>query len=360
MKILGVKTHYISSDGTEKLSAVDWWRVVNPLTHLAKNTEHEVTFVTKVVDEKGDVDYQWRDIGSTYDILYTSYMDSRKGYAYIKAIADLYGIKHIMDIDDNIFDIDPFNPAALRYGPGSELLQNAKIIIKDVDLLVCSTPYLAQVCSGHREKPIVVLPNYIDDEYYTRNLKNMPEVNGIHIGYMGSSTHFTDLMETGVLWALRRLVTEYPSMRLHLVGSMYEEVEKMFLGYEENLAQVGGARDFDQYTGEIWPNFPFDIGIAPLVSSSFNDCKSSIKYYEYALRSIAGVYSYATPYMDKVIEGETGLFAESEEEWYFKLKWLIDGTLDKKAIADRARMDVVKNYRIQDHWKEVQRVVESI
>lgn len=361
MKILAVRTHYKSADGTERLSATDWWRVQNPLTHIANNTEHTVDFVNKVVDEHGDAEMQWEQIGNEYDVIYTSYIDSPKGYAYIKAVSERFGIKHVMDLDDNIFDIDPYNPAYLRYGPDSQHLQNAKIILANVDHLVCSTPHLAMTCGNYRQGPISVVENYIDPEFFNRDNINPDAVSkGIHIGYMGSSTHYTDLLQTGALWALRRLVSEYDDITIHLVGSMYDEVGKMFAGYEDKLKQVGGSRDFTTYAREIWANFPFDIGIAPLVDSPFNKSKSSIKYYEYALRDIVGVYSYVEPYLTKVIEGETGLFAENEDEWYEKLKWLIDGKRDKNKLAVQAREHVLANYTIQNHWHKTLEVLESL
>lgn len=358
IKVLAVRTHYKASDGNERLSAVDWWRVQNPLTHVSKNTDIEVDFVNKVVDEKGNIEEQWDAIGREYDVIYTSYIDSPKSYAYLKAVCKMHGVKHIMDIDDNIFAADEFNPAYLRYYPGSEHLRNAEIIINDVDHLVCSTQHLADECAKRREGPISVIENYIDEKFFNAKDREHPET--LTIGYMGSSTHYSDLMRTGVLWALRRLVSEYSNLNICIVGSMYEEVEKMFVGYEDQLSQVGGSRDFGIYAQDIWPKFPFDIAIAPLIDTSFNHCKSSIKYYEYGLADIAGVYSFVEPYLDKVVEGETGLFAENEQEWYYKLKWLIDDNVLRSKIKENAKRDILSNYTIDKHYSKTEEVIRSV
>lgn len=358
MKILAVRTHYKTADGTERLSAVDSWRVQTPLSHIDKD-EFEVTLVNKVVDEAGDVDLQWDEVGEKYDIIYTSYIDSPKGYAYIKAIAHRHGIKHIMDIDDNIFAVDEFNPAYLRYYPGSPHLDNAKIILGDVDHLVCSTQNLADACRQYRGKPISVIENYIDPKLFNPASRIRPS-GGVHIGYMGSSTHYSDLMQTGALWALRRLVSERPEVTIHLVGSMYDEVGKMFTGYGDRVRQVGGDRDFEGYAKKIWPVFPFDIGIAPLIDTSFNACKSSIKFYEYALGSILGVYSCVPPYMDKVIEGETGYFAQSEQEWYHKLSWVLDRPEKSEAMRENAFNTVMEKYTIDKHAGQVEDLLRLV
>lgn len=358
IKILAVRTHYKTADGTERLSSVDSWRVQNPLSHINKK-EFDVTFVNKVVDEKGDIDLQWDEVGKNFDIIYTSYIDSPKGYSYIKAIAHKHGIKHIMDIDDNFFDIDEFNPAYLRYFPGSPHLENATIILGDVDHLVCSTQNLAQTCMRYRSKPISVIENYIDPELFDHSKRVRP-TGGKNIGYMGSSTHYSDLMGTGALWALRRLVSERPDVTVHLVGSMYDEVGKMFTGYEDRVKQVGGKRDFIEYTSEVWPVFPFDIGIAPLTDTPFNACKSSIKFYEYALGDILGIYSWVPPYIDKVVEGETGYFAQSEQEWYHKLNWVLDRPEEADVVRKTARQVVMENYTIGGHIDKVENLLRFV
>ncbi len=69
-KILAVRTHCIGTDGKTRLSAVDWWRVHNPLTHLAKNTDWEVEFVTKSVNGK-DVEYEGDKVGKDNVIIST-------------------------------------------------------------------------------------------------------------------------------------------------------------------------------------------------------------------------------------------------------------------------------------------------
>ena len=64
IKILGIQTHYLGTDGKERLSAVDWWRIVNPLIHIAKNCpDVEVDFVTKIIRDDQKPDDVWMNIG---------------------------------------------------------------------------------------------------------------------------------------------------------------------------------------------------------------------------------------------------------------------------------------------------------
>ncbi len=50
----------------------------------------------------------------------------------------------------------------------------------------------------------------------------------------------------------------------------------------------------------------FDIGLAPLIDSPFNRCKSDLKYVEYGKVGVPAVFSKVGPYTRSVKHGETG------------------------------------------------------
>lgn len=349
LKILAARTHYKGTDGKTRLSAVDYYRVQNPLTHLAKNTNWKVEFVNKIVQGK-DVEYEWDLIGKNYDIIYTSYMDTPKAYSYLKATCTANHAIHIMDLDDNIFEIDKANPAYVHYHPGSEFLENAITILQDVDYLTVSTLHLKDVCQkyGGRRKPIEVLPNFIDPDVFRLDTSKLPNNKGkIVIGYQGSSTHFADLFHSGFIWALRKVMMDYPHVYFKVIGCAMEE----FYDYlpKDRIETIGGQRDFLKWI-PVWQSLPFDIGVAPLLNSGFNRSKSSIKYYEYSLRLIPGVYSFVEPYINVVKENQTGFLARDEIEWEEKLRWYIENKKLRENVSSKAREDVLRNYTIQGNW----------
>lgn len=348
-EIVGIRTHYRGVDGKESLSAVDWWRIENPL----RNSDFSVDFINKVVDEGQDPEIAWQKLGK-YKVIYTSYIDTPKAYAWMRAVANQSGSMIIMDIDDDIFNVDEMNPAHLHYYPGSEALENARKIIEDVPLLVTSTPSLAASCARYREKPIVVLPNAIDPEVYRYDARKVEKHDGkIVIGYQGSATHYTDLFKTGVLFALQRLVHTYPEVHIHIVGCPIDEIARFFP--EGRVTLAGGHRDHAKWV-KLWQTLPFDIGIAPLIDSPFNQAKSSIKYFEYSLRKIPGVYSFVEPYLQVVQENNTGFLAQDEEEWYEKLSWLVENKKLRTLMGNNARRDVLEHHAIRTKihlWNEL-------
>jgi len=349
LKIVGVLTHYKSADGKARLAAVDWWRIKNPLTQLKKHG-HEVVFVNKLVEgyEEG---LSFDEAGRDFDVIYTSYLDDPKTYAYIRATCELYGCRHIMDVDDNLLDIDEMNPARLRYHPDSKPFQVAMRIVSDVDILTVSTEHLKQTYQPLRPgKPIVVLPNLIDPEMYCYDEKKVPD-NGkdIIILYQGSATHHADIFRTPFIWALRRVLKKYPNVKFACMGSFFDEFYKYLP--EKQLMPLSGARHFPKWC-KLWQSMPADIGVAPLYPSEFNRSKSSIKYYEYSLRKIPGVYAFWEPYLKVVKEGKTGFLAKDEEEWFEKLCWLVEDKKTRQKLANNAREHVLNNYTIQLHWKK--------
>jgi hypothetical protein len=358
IKVLGVQTHYLGPDGKERLSAVDWWRVINPLKSVAKNNpDIKVDFVKKIVKDGSDIEESYGNIGKKYDILWTSYMDTPKAYSWIKATCHKHGMKHVMDMDDNIFAVDPMNPASLKYYKGSEALRNATIIINDADYITASTKHLADTLAKYRKRTPVVLPNYIDEETYSYDQKDIEKHDGLYIGYQGSSTHYTDFINTGILFVIRRLLKEYDFLKFYVIGMSFNELTKYIP--KEKLVIGQGQRDHRKWV-KTWKTMPIDIGIAPLINSDFNRSKSSIKYYEYSLRHIPAVYSFAEPYIKVVRENVTGYLAQGEVEWYEKLKVLVEDEKRRRELSVASHDDVLANYTIKDHQNKVADFIRSV
>lgn len=356
LKIVGILTHYQNPDGKARLAAVDWWRIKNPLTQLKKHG-HDVVFVNKLV-EGNEEGLSFEEAGQNFDIIYSSYIDDPKTYAYIKATCDLYGCRYIMDVDDNLLDINEMNPARLRYHPTSKPFKAVMRIIQDVDILTVSTPHLKQTYQPLRPgKPIFVMPNLIDPEMYVYQKDKVPD-NGkdVVILYQGSATHYADIFGTPFIWALRRVMYKYPNVKFACMGTFFDEFNRYLP--KDRLMLLRGARHFPKWT-KLWRSMPADIGVAPLLPSAFNRSKSSIKYYEYGLRKISGVYSFWEPYLSVIKEGETGFLARTEEEWVAKLSWLIESKKLRREMGEKARKDVLGNYIIQKHWQKWEKLFQE-
>lgn len=344
MNVAALRTHYRGTDGKLRLSSVDYWRLDNPLSHIKK---HQIDFINKVVSEQNPAG-DWEAKGNKYDVFWSSYTDTPKAYAYLRAVGEMFGAKVIMDIDDNVFEVDEMAPAHLRYFEGSEHLERIKTIIGDVPILTASTSFLAKTCARYRTKPIFVLPNYIDPKVYVYDPRLVPHDERIVIAYQGSSTHYSDLVKTNALFALRRIVNKYPQVDIHFIGCLVDDFKLYFP--PDRVKFIGGAQDHKKWR-KVWQTFRCDIGLAPLLTSNFNRAKSSIKYYEYSLRRIPALYSFIDPYLSCVQENKTGFLFQDEEELYEKLTWLVENETLRRRMADEAAKDVLVNYTIDKHWR---------
>jgi glycosyltransferase involved in cell wall biosynthesis len=98
-----------------------------------------------------------------------------------------------------------------------------------------------------------------------------------------------------------------------------------------------------------------DILIAPLLDNSFNRCKSSIKFLEYAWLGIPGVYSRLEPYESVVQHGQNGFLAATLEEWEARLTELVsDGAL-RQRLGRAAQATVQQQWLLSNHgeyWAE--------
>ena len=83
-----------------------------------------------------------------------------------------------------------------------------------------------------------------------------------------------------------------------------------------------------------------DIGLAPLRDTEFNKCKSNIKFLEYAIAHVPGVYS-PTVYNFRGFDIEFGIVADTSEQWYQAIQNLIPERLG--GANDNLRHDIIEN-----------------
>lgn len=115
---------------------------------------------------------------------------------------------------------------------------------------------------------------------------------------------------------IRKICKEFKNVILIFCGD--PRVGALFEGCPmENLPGQG----MDEFPLRLH-SLKLDIGLAPLRDTEFNRCKSRIKFYEYGICQTPGVFS-PTVYKERAFDGNFGMIAENEDEWYKELKNLI-------------------------------------
>jgi len=249
-----------------------------------------------------------------------------------------YNKKLIFDIDDLLFDLPKQHSDRLKFS-FTEFLLPIYYVIQEADLVTTSTSYLKDQISELNEN-IIVLPNYIDDELW--KFKSIEKNNSeLVIGYMGTKTHIKDL---------------------ELISSALIEVLDCFSGrvllkiYGFEPPGILKQHPFVLYDNQFHISYPefakyfqnqdIDICIAPLTNNLFNKCKSNIKFLEYSISGIPGVYSRIKPYKEVIVENNNGLLANSVKEWEYALKSLIKDKNLRLKLASKAQATVKESWTL--------------
>lgn len=99
------------------------------------------------------------------------------------------------------------------------------------------------------------------------------------------------------------------------------------------------------------------IGIIPLDDSTFSNCKSPIKYLDYACCGIPSICSNVAPYSDVISQDKDGVLVSNHEEaWYTAIRSLARDPARRSAISTAAKMNADKNFSLAhsaDKWRDV-------
>lgn len=307
----------------------------------------------------------WDEFTDRHDVYIIKHIDNPEPASNLLFMCQRKNKPVILDMDDNLFEVKPDQPAWEYYKPGTQKRAIVSALISMVDALFVSTQPLKDYYGNYLKKvhnvdmPIYVLPNYNDVKDW--DFPHKLEEDRLVIGWVGSTTHIEDLKIT--FKALNRLLREYPKLEFTCIGGVsHEKAGELFSSIDDDLLDrifVGsGTESWQEYPGFMSKQH-IDIGIAPLTSDEFNRGKSHIKWMEYAMYKVpcvaSFVYPYCTPILDEkvIVDGKTGLLA-NEKEWYYKLKKLVDNKELRESIGQNAYNYIKDTMQYKDHfhlWK---------
>lgn len=323
---------------------IGYYRMAKPSACL---TNHEVDLRGVDIDQYGiTFEENWENIFKKYDVFWAVHYFNEQTQAAQCYFADKYKKILIYDLDDNYLDLPKSNPVwdkffketkSQTYSSRNKATLSAALSFADA--LTVSTEPLKERMEKHMkdtfdiEKKIYVIPNMSDlnDFNFTPVPKSKDKVI---LGYQGSTSHNEDLVM--MLPAIRNLMTKYNHVWLEILGAVDRKHLDLFFGdwdmrLLDRVAMIPATKVFNDYP-EVLSQQPWDIGLAPLVDSSFTRSKSHIKWLEYSAFKIPTVASRVYPYFmplegrDTIQDGVTGFLCRPPE-WESKLERLI---LDKK------------------------------
>jgi len=281
-------------------------------------------------------------------------------------MAHSVGAKVIMECDDAWIDSWKEDRKNLGKFVGSD--REAVIeTLKEVDALTVTNQVLKDNYARFTDKPIYILPNYVDFDWYGRENFNVPRVTDeIRIGWFGSQGHLEDLQM--VIPALNEVLEKYTNAKFIYCGfgGMSSDSLVTEAGWGEDIFKDIPRHRREYYMGiheDHWPmkhrTLDLDIGICPLIDDYFNKCKTPIKWLEFGILGTPAVVS-PTLYGDFVKDGKDALIADSTDAWVKHLSYLIDNKEERKRIGQAAKHEAETTWNLDNHWKDFIGVWEEV
>ncbi|MEA3275434.1 MAG: glycosyltransferase family 4 protein [Pseudomonadota bacterium] len=310
------------------LHGVGHVRLLLPFSHPALSGRVEVTAGTELAGNlTADaivVQRFWRP-----DI------DEDKAWELVRRVRSA-GSRLVYEIDDNLLDLHAGEP--WHGTPTWKQRAAVNLFVREADLVLVSTDPLARRLAL-LNRNVRVLPNALDERLFPpgQDAAQDRDPDRLIIGYMGTLTHLQDLML--VAEPLRALLREQGGrVVLEIVGiSSDPRIRTLFQGLPVRFVDPGDNVAYPRFFGWASQTLSWDLGIAPLEGRGFSEFKSDIKFLDYALLGIPGVYSTSTAYGNSVEDGETGLLCDNEpESWYRCLGDILDDPEQRAQLARRA------------------------
>nr|WP_315592650.1 glycosyltransferase [uncultured Cupriavidus sp.] len=307
-------------------------RVLLPLTAANKNINVRIVNAVDVTHYIADVVYTHR-IAMHGSEIQAAVEHCRR-----------HGMQLIYDLDDDLLAIaeseHPEREYYAAYAPSIRLLT------QEADEVRVSTNALKERLSALNGN-VRLVQNALDAETWMLNKPEQPRIQDakISILYMGTLTHGADFdLVKEALKAIKAKFGERVSV--NIVGVTADRDELAWCDFVDVPPQAGGS--YPAFAKWIATECAFDVGIAPLVDSSFNRGKSGIKFYDYAALGLACVCSDVEAYRSVVRHGENGLLvANRTQAWIDALERLVTDHTYREALAACARQDLLSAHTLQ-------------
>jgi len=290
-----------------------------------------------VVDGQGNV--QGLNLGNFECIVL-----QRPGSYQIPQVIDILhenGVKVVIDMDDSMSKIDPRNPVFKHYDPRINHKRNWLHVAescKKADLVTVTSEALAEEYGSHGR--VKIIRNHIPKRYLDIP---RPENAVPIVTWAGwTVTHPLDLFVVGD--SVAKAVSDTKAI-FAAFGDL-KIFNDLRIKYQPPN-QHWGFVEISEYARNL---VKADIGLVPLKNTSFNKSKSGLKILEYSSLGIVPVAS-PTPENMVLINQGMGVVAHTPDEWYKRIKELIEDREYRSEMSKKAR-EAASGWVIENNWNK--------
>ena len=260
-----------------------------------------------------------------------------------------YGIRLIYETDDDLLGVEENSPS---YEYVTRVSKSITTFIDKADVVTVSTPTLA---SKFDENKAEVIRNYYVDSVFDIK-RDIKKEGNLKLGYYGTLTHSKDLFL--IKNVILKLKEKY-DFDFEVIGG-FNASDNVDEDWFKSIELPPNNMDFEKFMPWLSKTVDWDIAVVPLEDSSFNQCKSELKFIELAVMAIPGVYSDMCVYNSIVEDGVNGFLASNEEEWIKKIeKLILDKSLRSKFRCNALNV-VLSEYKLKDRVKQWDNILSNL
>ncbi len=326
-------------------SGCDWWRTWSPCEEMRKQGLAEIRylenrFMTAAQISEG---LKWCDLAHIRGLFGVQGLQTLRNYRAL-------GVPVTIDLDDLHFNVSPFNPGYKNFGTeevevkdpktgdvkflwkdgenGFNIKDNKlkfhayKSVLQECDLITTTTVYLKDAMAeiSGREDNIAVFPNAVDFQRWKPLDIRSKFSDKFRFGWAVSGSHGEDWIHFKP--ALKTFLERHSDAKFVCIGDTYMDIKASL---PKNQVEWYPFSDLWEGHYEFrMAMLGLDVAIAPLAPTEFNKCKSPLKFAEYTAFGWPVIAQKIEPYSSHIINGETGLLAETTEEWLHCLESLYE------------------------------------
>lgn len=219
-------------------------------------------------------------------------------------------------------------------------LQNYFFLLKNADLVTCTTEHLKRHLQQFTDRPIEVLPNCVNPALFFKREKE----KRVKIIYAGGDSHIPDA--NLALPSLYKLRNKY---------KIFVETMGFPLQYKDWKVKQKRHVSIDEYYQAL-SELNGDIGICPLLDNEFNLNKSPLKFLEYVMSGTMCLASNRLPYKGEM----KAEWLVDDDKWEETLeKYILDKDLRERTLKEQ-REWVLKHRDIRKEWKRWEKAYLSL
>lgn len=252
------------------------------------------------------------------------------------------GRPSLCEVNDYLPDVQAWNPAHASWSDRRALYCFEQLIGR-CDAVQVTTKALGQRLADRAQR-IAVVPNQLEALPLLRSFPVAAPPSAerpLVIGWGGSFGHREDLRS--IAPALIAWLQRQRHVRFELMGDPV--LAEPFAALDDDRFRFAMAGSLPHYLG--WLD-GLDIGLAPLLPTEFNRCRSDVKFLEYASRSLVPVLQNLDPYRHLAGTGAALLFDDTDD-LLRQLDRLVAEPAMRQMIASTAHALVGQERRLAQH-----------